>query len=52
MYNVRPEDSISSDEFTTSLKLNSMTECLQNTRLQWFSYLEKIEDRTSQQGPS
>ena len=44
MCNIRPEDSISAEEFKTRLKMNSIRECLQFRRQQWFSYLEIIEE--------
>ena len=43
MRNVRPEDRISLEKFRNRLKLNSMRECLQDTRLQWFDQLERME---------
>ena len=46
MCNIRPEDRISAEELRTRLKMKSMRECLQNKILQWFSYLERIEEST------
>ena len=43
MCNVRPEDRISAVELLTRLKFKSMKECLQDTKLQWFGYLEGME---------
>ena len=42
--NVRPEDKISAVELRSKLKLNSIQECLQDRRLQWFGHLEGIEE--------
>ena len=41
---VRPDIKISSKELRTRLKLNSMKEYLQNGRLQWLDYLERMEE--------
>ena len=38
---------ISAKERRTRLKLNSTRKCLQVRRVQWFGYLERIEDRIS-----
>ena len=43
MRNVRPEDRISLEKFRNRLKLNSMRECLEDRRLQWFDQLERME---------
>ena len=40
MFTVRPEDKISVEKLTPRLKLNSIGECLQNRRLQWFCLLD------------
>ena len=42
--NVRPEEKISAVEIRSKLKLNSIHECLQDRRLQWFGLLEWIEE--------
>ena len=44
MFNIRPEDRISAEEFSTTLKLKRMRECFQERRLQWFGHLERMED--------
>ena len=37
-------DKISSEELRNTLELNSMRECLQDRRLQWFGHLERMEE--------
>ena len=44
MYNVTAEDKISIEDLKTRLKLKSRGECLQDTRLQWFGDLERMDD--------
>ena len=44
MCSVNPENRISAEELTIWLKVNSMKECLQDRKLQWFIYLEKMEE--------
>ena len=39
---VTAEDKISTEDLKTRLKLKSRGECLQDTRLQWFCYLERM----------
>ena len=41
---VTAEDKISTEDLKTRLKLKSRGECLQDTRLQWFGYLERMDD--------
>ena len=41
---VRSEYRISAEELRTKLKFNSMNECLQDKRLQWFGHLERLEE--------
>ena len=44
MLGVRPEDRIYVEESRARLKLESLGECLQGERLQWFGHLERMED--------
>ena len=42
--NIRPEKRIFEDELRTRLKLNSVRECAQDRRLQWFGHVERMEE--------
>ena len=44
MCSVRAEGRISAEELMTRLKSNNMREWLQDKRLQWFGYLEGMEE--------
>lgn len=41
MYNARPEERISAEELSSTLKLISMREGLQDKTLKWFGHIEK-----------
>ena len=42
--NIRPEDKISADKLRTRLKLNGMSECLQDRGLQWLGHVGRGEE--------
>ena len=44
MCNVKPVDMIFVKKLRTRLKLKSIRERLQDRRLQWFGYLERMEE--------
>ena len=41
MCSARPEERISAEELSSTLKLISMRECLQDKTLKWFGHIEK-----------